>query len=359
MRKTSFQLLIMLFLIHGYFSPSQAQQLGGGTGGFFGGQSLAGPMGMHRQVSSNDVIITWPENNDELRGFSSSLGEWETLPIEKQEEVIPMVGSTVAAVRVGNSMAAYSSVKGWWDVLRLSPGSSAHPIMSSDLVTVEDNEHLYTFSSAKGRWTSPTDPEYRASSVSVNVGASGSIDLKSIIDAWFESLPKYKARAASVNVSRGVAVIQSDRLSLLNEIKATIEAHRGAFATELNGAEADPNTATRSIAKPVPDRDQMAELEPRLSQLRDELDELERTVTASTTASNSQESKVEQRDRLRKLVEKTFDTRQRLQTLEAQRMQLKLRSIEANLEARLQSRQAIIDQRVEQLESSLMSIQRF
>lgn len=49
---------------------------------------------------------------------------------------------------------------------------------------------------------------------------------------------------------------------------------------------------------------------------------------------------------LRKLVEKSFDLRQQLQRLEAQRMRLKLQLIEANLDARDKNREDIIQHRV-------------
>ncbi len=121
-----------------------------------------------REVQAEGIIITWSETNDELRGFSQKLGEWEVLKIDPQklnpnQIIIPIVAANVAAVRIGDSVAAFSGEKGWWDVVDLAKGagseSAAYPHVSPSLVKVEDNGHLYTFSASKGQWSSPTDPE--------------------------------------------------------------------------------------------------------------------------------------------------------------------------------------------------------
>ena len=64
------------------------------------------------RVDSESIIITWSKGNDELRGFSNRQGVWETLKIEPQKRITPIVGDTVGAVRIGDSIAAYSGEKG-------------------------------------------------------------------------------------------------------------------------------------------------------------------------------------------------------------------------------------------------------
>lgn len=61
-----------------------------------------------RVVQGGAIMITWSENNDELRGFSNTHGKWETLKIEKQDSIVPVLGSDVAAVLIGDSIAAFS-----------------------------------------------------------------------------------------------------------------------------------------------------------------------------------------------------------------------------------------------------------
>ncbi|HSG70124.1 MAG TPA: hypothetical protein VLA12_06895, partial [Planctomycetaceae bacterium] len=106
-------------------------------------------------------MISWSKENDELRGFSQKSGEWANLKIVKQDSLVPVVGTDVAAVRVGDAMAAYSGTTGTWDVLKLSAGSKALAVVSTNVVQTTDNDYLYTFAAAKGRWTSPNDPRFR------------------------------------------------------------------------------------------------------------------------------------------------------------------------------------------------------
>ncbi len=336
-------------------SPQQfAEALdGGGGSGMPGG--FPSQIGSSRQIVGGDVMITWSENNDELRGFSNSLGDWEILPMEKQQLIRPIVGGgAVAAVRLDDSIAAYSGTKGWWDVLPLSKGNLASPVVDNDLVKIEDNGHLYTFSAAKGRWTSPTDPEYQTITQQIVLGnRNGGGKTKSEIDAWFASLPKYKARAVSVNFNRGLqgmaATILGDRLSLFNELVAKIKSVVDSSVDEFSRAsQGVTNEGISSDTQSVPS--QATDLEPRLAKLRDELDQLEKSVATSAVAKQSDADETSRQAELRKKVEQAFDTRQQLQGLEAQRMRLKLQMIETNLEARQKDRQSIVDRRIEQLE---------
>ncbi len=137
---------------------------GGGYGlsPYGGGQNAAGTN--QRMVQGATMIISWSKGLDELRGFSQKTGEWSLLKIEKQSTLIPVVGGDVAAVRVGDTMAAYSATTGSWDTLQLSSGSKAIPSVGDAIVQTTDNDRFYTFAAAKGKWTSPNDPNLRRAS---------------------------------------------------------------------------------------------------------------------------------------------------------------------------------------------------
>ena len=298
------------------------------------------PPGNARQVSSDAILITWSKNNDELRGFSNLLGEWETLKIEKQDQIGMVLESNIAAVRIGDSVAAFSGVKGWWDVIALSKGSAAQPSISNDLLHIEDNGHLYTFAAAKGRWTSPTDPELQPIHDQIDMQAN----FKAVLLAewpfqqWLESLPRYKARGVRAQFSgAGFVDLYVERRSLLDEARV-------AFSQALKRHE---EIAAEKSPSPVSD---VAAADKKIADLRRELQQLELAVRIGSGTNDSPDAKQDDQQRvLRNLVEKSFDLRQQMQRLEAQRMKLRLQLIETNLDARERARESIIDRRTEEL----------
>lgn len=134
-----------------------------GGGGFSGGGAFGGgiPVTAQRMISGGNLIISWSEKNDQLRGFSLSDGSWTNLDIAPQRGLIPVVGDTVAAVKLQDGMAAFSAEKRRWDILSLAPSTKAQPVISNNLVTVHEGDHMYTFAASSGRWTSPTDPRFQ------------------------------------------------------------------------------------------------------------------------------------------------------------------------------------------------------
>ncbi len=183
-------------------TPADTAPASPATGGFGGGMVGEKSFGDVRQISSNGVMITWSEKNDELRGFSTKLGDWEVISIEPQERIIPIVGDTVAAVRIGDSIAAFSGEKAWWDVIELSKDSKAVPVLYHSHVRIEDNGHLYTFAAEKGRWTSPTDPELQPLVERVSTTSNAEIEMLSEwpFQHWIESLPRYKGAGNTSSV---------------------------------------------------------------------------------------------------------------------------------------------------------------
>jgi hypothetical protein len=284
-------------------------------------------------------MITWSENNDEVRGFSNSKGDWEVLKIVKQDVIIPVVGDEVAAVRIGDSMAAFSATKAQWDVIKLSEGSKAVPSVFKGHVTVEDNGHLYTFAEGKGRWTSPTDPELQpATKLLSGIGRQIPFD-REAFDQWLHTLPLYKGRGIQLTFQANVVTAHTTRQSWMKEVLAWVESSHG--ATESSGRELS------ALGRSEPS---IGQIESDISTLREEFNKVELAVGDGIKKIDSAKDGKEDRQReLRKLVEQSFDLRQELQRLEAQRMKLKLQLIEANLDAREKAREAIIERRVQQL----------
>ena len=311
--------------------------------------SLDEPGALNRQVhtdrvaESESIIITWSENNDELRGYSSSRAGWETLRIEKQNAVVPIVTSNVAAIRIGHSIAAFSGINSWWDVIQLSNDSVALPTVSNDLVQIEDNGHLYTFSAAKSRWTSPTDSELQEATSELRL-YGWKRHHRQRLDEWLNSLPLYKARGIAINFPSGrttLASIHTARRSWLKEVENKLN--------EL-AAQPEPKTSSEPVAN-LSSRPDDAH-RPRIASLREELLRLDGDVNAVANDADLDGTTREARKQaLRKLVTKMFDLRKLLQLAEVQHMRIKLELIEANIYARSgnMTREDIIEHRVNDL----------
>ncbi len=75
-------------------------------------------------------------------------------------KIVPVVGSQVAAIDLGDEVLAFSGLKGRWDrIPRPKPAGEKLTIgVEDELVTlVSDGELLYTFSAATGRFSRPGD----------------------------------------------------------------------------------------------------------------------------------------------------------------------------------------------------------
>ncbi len=304
-----------------------------------------GDLNSTREVQEEGIIITWPETNDELRGFSQKLGEWEVLKIDPQKlnpgQIInPVVAANVAAVRCGDSIAAFSADTGWWDVIDLAKGSTAYPSVSASLVKIDDNGHLYTFSSSRGEWTSPTDPEFWVSSeYGARLEESPSSG-RGELTAWYNQLPAHKARGITIgNGPLGVITIRTTRESWMKETLEKInEIRRRNDATI-----PDRNSITSN-------QDSSEFLSSQISSLKVELLKIENEIQVVAAKSKNPDLDAPTQTReLRKLVEQSFDLRQQLQELEAQRLRLKLQQVENNLAVRAKSRDAMVERRMEEL----------
>lgn len=87
-----------------------------------------------------------------------------------------------------------------------------------------------------------------------------------------------------------------------------------------------------------------------LAGVRAQLNELNQRVnSAATEGTTESASPSNAKPDIKSLVEQSFDLRQQLQRLEAQRMRLKLQAIENNIELREKSRESIVQKRLEEL----------
>jgi len=318
--------------------------------------SDAAPLSINsREVRSQAVLITWSEKNDELRGFSNKLGDWEILKIAPQEKIIPLVKNNVAAVRFGDSVAAFSGEKGWWDVIELSKDSKSEPICHPSLVVIEDNGHLYTFAAEKGRWTSPTDPKLQPLVKKIETppkfpkGRNAAQAIANIMSDWIASLPRHKGRGISIQVDRfGTFMISVDRSSLLAEVEKYLDK---VFQEALQ--QTDSKNSQHAIPDPKNQDQQLANRDEQIAKMRAELAELDKTTQSAgsreTASTATDVNQGEDAEGLRSQVEQTFDVRQQLQELEAEKLRLKLQMIESNLESRQKNRDRIIERRVEEL----------
>lgn len=354
--------------------------------------STDSPAESDREIRNQHLIIAWSKNRDELRGFSTKLGDWDLLKIDAQLDFLPTIGTHVAAVRVGNTLAAFSAEKGWWDVVTLSKDWNGVFQASDEVVTTRDNGHLYTFAAQKGRWTSPTDPEFQKQrqQIAANV-FSGSHP--QFFQKWIESLPRYEARGVTAEFGRFGLEVETDRRSLMSKAKAELESNRqsevpmaaggvtfpGPPATSVrsfstspapataatpavpgvggtaaptlppgNFFPAAPSVATTIPGMPIAPRIAIAR-DPQIQQLRSELDAINAEVEQMAAQTQADSLPAEE---LRPFVEKSFDLRQELQRLEAQRLRSKLQEIEKALEERQQNRDKLIEQRVKELTTS-------
>ena len=112
-----------------------------------------------RQHVDEQIIITWSEKQDELRGFNTKLGDWAVLKLTPQSRLSITSGGTVACVRLDDSLVAYCAELGYWDVIPLPKESTAVATVERDIVTIQEGEHSYFFTASLGRWGSSTDSE--------------------------------------------------------------------------------------------------------------------------------------------------------------------------------------------------------
>ena len=317
---------------------------------------------------SDTIKIERSETRNEFYGFSKPLKKGEALPTGSWQTVsMPIVGTKVAMISFMDPgkhqwLAGFSSETGTWDVVDLGDWADNSPVDVPTLKGLKLNDpqtsfkidgHKYSFSAGTGRWSSPTDPELqeqnrtlelrypRTSAPTVFVDVNNRMKQ---FETWRDSLPAYKRRGILLSVtsraSTGTAMLSTARLSWMTELEAKVrELFDVIDPGEENGTSSDVN----------PDADSVQALEQRIEGLRTELSTLEQNVRSASQSPSKFKSETNQRHELRKHVEQSFDLRQQLQELEAQRLRLKQQQVENNLAVRAKSREVIVDRRLREL----------
>jgi len=315
-------------------APSSMGQDSPGTGGANEKDDSAPP----RIVQGEEVMISWSEDNDELRGFSRVRGQWRALPIDPEKDLNPIVGGDVAGVVVGQKVAAFSAHWGRWDVLTLSDDwdREENPVVvQRELVQVQDGDHLYTFASSTGRWTSPTDDEYQAYQSLYKLKHVSSRDVHRKVDDWLSA-----QNPADVH---GGANFTGDKVTIFSNRKSW----KDSFEQFLKSVDVPENAQPAAAGT---NRRSSATRDPKVEDLRQQLQRLEReSAAAARELQDTNAPTAEQRSRLDRLVGAAFDARQKLQLSDVERMEKKLQTIKDNLEARQKNRSRIVERRVEEL----------
>jgi len=283
--------------------PKAGFEVGGFGGDGRGGFSVSTPVpssSAQEGVWSLGVGITWTKNKDVLHGFSHATGKWATLKIESPDQVVPIVGVNVAAVRVGNNVAAYSGATCTWDLLELSQPLKGQPVVYNQLVSARTVDHIYTFAAALGKWTSPTDtslkvplqldlkPSGRAETAQQPDHHSGGHTIAQLEEAWEYAERKTIEVAQKLQRTDG----SEDELAPLQ--KELREAVAGAFSARrmLQTARMDEmQTKLSQIKTALQSREQRRDriIERRVEELQDpglNWQSLSRTDQTSSTVRN-------------------------------------------------------------------------
>jgi hypothetical protein len=293
-----------------------------------------------RPIQSKNLQITWSDDHKELHGFSNTIGEWAKLAIEEQDDIVPIVAESVAAVILDGKIAGYSPEVGNWDVLTLSPGSKSVPNTSNDVATVRDGRHYYTFATASGLWTSPSNPDYQQYSVDVPVPTTfpaGTLN-EVLRDAHNNATVSFARNNAHITGIRH-HVISAERM--LKEI----------LEKPTPSTDGPPEQISKSLAdmkgldslSPVVDGSGPVVLPRIIGLLEQQSLNLAKQLRSQTSLSAQDKS------RLAELVTESLDQKLQKQREAAASLRKKLVLIEKALQSREANRERIIERRVEEL----------
>lgn len=277
-----------------------------------------------RPIVSAGITISWSDEHDELQALSTKSGKWTTLKIPRQDIIYPTVGDNVASVPLTDGLAAFSGAKGTWDVLDVEGASRAKSKVTVDnnsqAVTVGPKNTYYVFSAESGVWTSPTDPNYRDTELTVTTAKSAQEvhDFLSTADCrGISFLPASGRRTKIIGVKRHV-----DRVAkLLREFGKA----KTTSAAGLNG----PGPGVLSVG-------QRSAAEEKSLQLAKQLRSSDNVSAAD-------------RDELKALVVEALDDRITHQRQLAKQLEERLSAIRTALAAREANRDKIIVRRVDEL----------
>ncbi|MCR9200448.1 MAG: hypothetical protein NXI04_17570 [Planctomycetaceae bacterium] len=264
-----------------------------------------------RPVVSTGVTVTWSDDHQELQALSAMTGRWSNVKIPREDLIVPVVGTAVAAVQLQSSVAAYSAESGTWDLLDV--GRDEEPIVTVDTsavkVNFKDSSRMYFFPLKTGVWTSPNDPDYREKEVVVSttgVPTSAFAEAASNRVSMQTNRGGVQIRGIARHVDAAVRMIEAARVSQAG--------HEGLAIGESQSAGGSPDVRLalqlRSAGKTVGPQD---------------------------------------RAKLQSVVESLLQERLDHQKKMAQQLEAKLRQIEKTLAQREANRELIVSRRVEEL----------
>ena len=336
--------ILPVLLIAATTANTAHAQFGGGDFGGDGRGSFPGQGfdGNERLVDSGQVMVTWSEHKDELRGFSQTKGEWTLLKIEPQKQVVPvMVGvGVVAAVKLSGGMAAYSGETGTWDVVKLPANSDAQPTVTANRVQFRDSDHLYTFAASTGRWTSPTDERLQRATETIRLPT---MIRGNQVDALRQAFDK-----ASVVVDRfmlsgspeGPLLVVDTRKSDVERVREIVEQFVTDHAARDAPTIAAPSPADVRGSKPA---EFPSFIQPVVDPAEQQALDLARTLRDAGKPTDEQQAE------LKELVLQSLEARFQQQANQVQQLTEKLEKVRSALEQRQQNKDRIIQRRVEEL----------
>jgi len=317
---------------------------------------LAGlpPAPAPKYLVGTNVVVSWSEKGDAVWGFSKSIGKWTKQEIQPaaEEELVPLVSSSVAAVQIGHAIYAYSGQTGRWDILRLPADREPRVSVDADMVLVSDEEGVYTFANSTGQWSSPdaTAPE------TPDAGKSSDE-----LTMFYLKHAEAQSVAAILNqLFGGFSIVVEQRLNAIivcgdsQEDLAKLEA----MAKQLDQPQPDraqnptPEDFLRALrqdaganAHPQPAvlRENYNQLEQRAARLAEQHRDLR--LKATRTPGDAEALKGQLTD----VVNEAFEARQRLQRAELSQLRQRLAGIEQQIATRDRIKDEIVDRRVEEL----------
>jgi hypothetical protein len=113
----------------------------------FGGNAAGVP------IHGTGLIVVAPESRDSLAAWSHEAGVWSRIPIQATEDdaIVPIVGTGVAAARVGKMVYGYGADAGKWHWIKTETANP--PSVGTGQVTIQDGDWYYALSSKSGRWS--------------------------------------------------------------------------------------------------------------------------------------------------------------------------------------------------------------
>jgi len=307
-----------------------------------------------KYIASQEVIVSWSEKGDAIWGFSKNTGQWTRQEIQPaaEDELVPVVGGSVAGLQVGGAIYAYSGQTGRWDILRLSGDRKLQMSVDSDMVLVMDEQSIYTFADSTGRWSSP---DAAATETAADGRPSGQLSIMYLVHADAQSVS-----AILGQLFRDVVIAPEQRLNAIIVSGSPEDVSKlEAVAMKLDQPTPDPTPGPSPLypSHPATRQGPPAYTPPQPAALRQKYDGLEQQAARlagqyrdlATKATRSPGDAEALKEQLADVVQEAFEARQELQRAELGELRRRLGRIEEQIAARQRIKDAITGRRVEEL----------